>query len=258
MNPAPTIVFVGEGFIPSLVRTGVGDNDSDKHTEGEFEDAVGFSARSFRDWLYRRTNDSGAKRTGRKKGRANPVCSELTVIQLFRMGGVFLIGFMSAGKTSVGRALAALLEWSFIDLDERLEERFGATIPEIFADDGETVFRQAEQEELVRAATESDVVVATGGGAFCSRDNRQIIASSGGTSVYLDLPWTALQSRLADESEHRPLYVDSAQAEALFDARAPVYRKAKLVIALDGTESVAEVAQRVALVVREAQCAISS
>ena len=178
------------------------------------------------------------------------------MIQLFTMFGIFLIGFMGAGKSSVGQALARHLDRPFIDLDERLVERFGMSIPRVFCDHGETAFRSAERAELAAAAADRAAVVATGGGTFCSRENREIIRAAGGLSVFLDLPWDVLDHRLSNGGDQRPLYVDAVQARELFEDRMVHYRKASTTLTLDGDESLAEVVRRVADVVSGALCAI--
>ncbi len=88
----------------------------------------------------------------------------------------------------------------FIDLDREIGGRLGAPIPEIFARRGEAAFRAAESDELERCAELDDVVVATGGGAFCSEANREMIHRSGGVSVFLDLPWEVLRREAAERS----------------------------------------------------------
>jgi shikimate kinase len=172
------------------------------------------------------------------------------------MNRIFLVGFMGAGKSRVGEALAQLLSSRFVDLDERLCRRFGVAIPEIFAHHGEAVFRASETEELAAvAATEHDVVVATGGGAFCSEGNRRLIEAAGATSIYLDLPWEALRRRLGAAHAGRPLYGSEAAARRLWEARQPAYRCADLIVELAGDEEPGEAAAMVAGALREASCA---
>jgi shikimate kinase len=171
------------------------------------------------------------------------------------MPRIFLVGFMGAGKSSAGAALAARMGCRFVDLDDRIRHRFGVPIPEIFARHGETVFRTAESDELARCAELDGVVVATGGGAFCSEDNRQVIHDSGGVSVFLDLPWSELELRLAGEHSDRPMWDGSDQARHLFEQRLPHYRRAAVTVALDGNDSPDEVAERVQAALREVPCA---
>jgi shikimate kinase len=164
---------------------------------------------------------------------------------------------MGAGKSALGAALAARLGHRFIDLDERLRERFEASILEVFAVHGEDVFRAAETEELARCADERGAVVATGGGTFCIGANREIITESKGVSVYLDLPWEVLDRRLAADNSGRPKYDHAEQARSLFEERQPEYRRADVVISLEGSENPDEVAELVLEALREvATCAI--
>ena len=163
---------------------------------------------------------------------------------------------MGAGKSSIGAALADRLGLRFIDLDGEISRRLGAPIPEIFARYGEETFRAAETDELVRCADLADIVVATGGGAFCSAANREAIHRSGGVSVFLDLPWAVLQERLARDHSARPMYDDNDQAKQLFEERLPHYRCALVQVTLSGQEDPDEVAGRVVEMLREAPCAI--
>ena len=168
---------------------------------------------------------------------------------------VFLVGFMGVGKSSVGAALAARLGYRVIDLDEEISRELGASIPDIFADRGEGFFRAAESDALTRAAELDDVVVATGGGAFCSAENRAVMHQPGGVSVFLDLPWRELRQRLARDHSGRPMYGDPDRAQRLFDARRPQYLKAMVRIVLDGSEGPDQVAARVVDALQEVPCA---
>ena len=179
---------------------------------------------------------------------------KISVIKYLRVRNIYLVGFMGAGKSSVGAVVAARLGRRFIDLDERVGERFGVSIPEVFAVHGEGVFRAAETDELARCADEQDAVVATGGGAFCVGANREIISESKGVSVYLDLPWKELDRRLAVDNGGRPMYGHSEQARSLFEERRPEYRRADVIINIEGSETPDEVAERVLEVL--APCAI--
>ncbi len=171
------------------------------------------------------------------------------------MRTIFLVGFMGAGKSAVGRELAVHLGRGFVDLDERLADRFGMPITEVFASRGEAAFRAAESEELARVAAAESVVVATGGGAFCSEANRDLIEREGGVSVFLDLPWEMLAARLASGGDGRPLYAGAEEARELWRSRLADYRRAVVAVALDGSEPPGEAAARVAAAVGEAACA---
>ena len=161
------------------------------------------------------------------------------------MASVFLVGFMGAGKSATAEALAALLGLSAVDLDGEIERDLGRPIAEIFAGDGEAAFRAAEPGLLADLAASGEArVVALGGGAIPAEDNRRLIAASGGISVFLDLPLAALRARLPAADRSRPLY-DPERAADLYAARRPSYAQASAVIRLDGSETPAEVAQRI-------------
>lgn len=172
------------------------------------------------------------------------------------MPRIFLVGFMGAGKSSIGAALADRLSLGFIDLDGEISRRLNAPIPEIFARFGEAAFRAAESDELEHCAELDDIVVAAGGGAFCSDANREVIHRSGGVSVFLDLPWAVLRQRLMRDHSDRPMYDDTDQARLLFEERLPHYRCALVRVSLAGEEDPDEVARRVVATLREAPCAI--
>ena len=177
------------------------------------------------------------------------------MVTLIDMRRIFLVGFMGAGKSSVGAALADRLGYRYVDLDEEIEGRLGAPIPEVFARRGEAVFRTVESAELARCADLDSVVVATGGGAFCSDANREIIHRAGGVSVFLDLPWEELRKRLARDHIDRPMYDDADQAQRLFEERLPHYRLSIVRVSLNGGEAPAEVAGSVMEALREKPCA---
>src|SRR4030095_4639387 len=96
-----------------------------------------------------------------------------------RPGIVFLIGFMGAGKTTVGRHLARLLRWDFMDLDEQIVARQGRGIPQIFAEDGETYFRRLESGLLAGLRGRTRLVVACGGGTYAHDECRHLIDALG-------------------------------------------------------------------------------
>jgi len=178
------------------------------------------------------------------------------VVKLRVMVNIYLVGFMGAGKTSLGRRLARHLGARFLDLDDRLCERFGCPLSEVFQHRGEAVFRAAETEELARVSGEDGLVVATGGGAFSSRANREVIEGSGGISVFLDLPWQELERRLAADNAGRPAYRDPAHARRLYDRRLPHYRRATLTIPLSGSEPQDDIVEIIVDAVRGVPCGI--
>ena len=139
---------------------------------------------------------------------------------------IYLVGFMGSGKTSAGRCLALRLSVPFVDLDAEIENRAGRTIRDIFRVQGESHFRHLESEELSRVATVPAAVIALGGGAFCSAENRRTAAASG-ISVWLDVPLEVLLARCADDPS-RPLLGGECEMAALLQERRAFYALADI------------------------------
>ena len=141
---------------------------------------------------------------------------------------MFLVGFMGAGKSRTGRALARRLGWRFVDLDRRVEARAGRSIPRIFRESGEAAFRQTETAELERLLDElkdsPETVVALGGGVPAQAKNRRLLR--GARTVFLDVPAETLWERCRGERRKRPLVEDEASFLRLYDARRPHYAAA--------------------------------
>jgi shikimate kinase len=139
---------------------------------------------------------------------------------------IYLVGFMGAGKTSVGQRLAKMLGWRFIDLDQVIEEHEGRPIRDIFRDAGESYFRDIERRELARIGSWKEAVIALGGGTFCDDHNRMVVQESG-VSVWLDASLDILCARCAGK-EDRPLFTAREKLQALLELRRPFYAKADL------------------------------
>jgi shikimate kinase len=141
---------------------------------------------------------------------------------------VFLVGFMGAGKSRVGRALARRLGWRFVDLDRRVEAHAGRSIARMFRESGEAAFRQAETAELKRLLGElkdsSGTVVALGGGVPAQAENRRLLR--GAQAVFLDVPAGTLWERCRGERGKRPLVEHEAGFLRLYDSRRPHYAAA--------------------------------
>ena len=114
------------------------------------------------------------------------------------MTRIFLVGYMGAGKTTLGRALANELGIPFIDLDNYIEKRYCKTISQIFAEKGEEEFRNIERRMLHEVGEFEDVIISTGGGTPCFFDNIEYMNGQG-TTVFLDVP----VERLFIRSEER-------------------------------------------------------
>lgn len=152
-----------------------------------------------------------------------------------RVRAVFLVGFMAAGKSSVGEELARRLGWDFIDLDARIESRERQTVPEIFRDRGEPGFRLAETSALRDLLSESQQrsrVVALGGGAFVQERNRELLRPW--PSVFLEAPTSELWQRSLTDGVERPLRGDPQQFAQLHAERLPLYRQASVVVQTTG------------------------
>jgi shikimate kinase len=159
-----------------------------------------------------------------------------------RDGPIFLIGFMGAGKTTVGRLLAEKLGFGFIDLDEVVEAGAGMSVQAIFARLGESEFRRLEKAALERVRGEKQTVIALGGGAYISEENRAIIDRAG-EAVWLDCPLEVCLARIERDGS-RPLLAGEAEMVELLDRRRPFYTLARHRVQT-GDCSVEEAAARV-------------
>lgn len=176
------------------------------------------------------------------------------------MRAVFLVGYMGAGKTSVGRALSESLNCAFEDLDDRIERREGRSIAEIFRGSGEAEFRRVERtalrqllRELAGGKTETGIV-GLGGGAFAQAENAALLQEAGVLTVFLDAPveelWRRCVRQAAVQGGHRPLLQSMDEFQELYERRRASYLKASLRVATGGRR-VAEVAREVAQAIRE-------
>lgn len=152
---------------------------------------------------------------------------------------IALIGFMGAGKTTVGRLLAARLGWQFLDLDDLIVVRAGKSISDIFRDHGERYFRDLENRVLREFATDHKyrLVLALGGGAFVDAANRRVLQEAGFCTVFLDAPVDELFLRCAQPDVIRPLRQDIQKFTDLYAQRRPEYRKCSLHVDTTGKQA---------------------
>ena len=143
---------------------------------------------------------------------------------------IFLVGFMGAGKSTVGRILAQKLGWAFYDLDMIIEAREQTTVANIFAQSGEPKFRELERAALAglleNELRNTNAVVGLGGGAFAQPENRKLLQLHGARTVLLNAPIEELRRRCHESGSQRPLAVDAARFEQLFESRRDAYRLA--------------------------------
>jgi shikimate kinase len=155
---------------------------------------------------------------------------------------IFLCGFMGAGKSTIGKALAQKLEEPFYDLDKQVEELAGQSIPQIFETKGEKKFRQMEQRVLEHVVHKIDGIVALGGGTL---QNRAIAADikSQGLLVFIETSMSSILQRVM-ENDYRPMLWDKngkmkskekliVDLKELYEQRLPLYQQADVIIHSD-------------------------
>jgi shikimate kinase len=170
---------------------------------------------------------------------SRPVANPLVRDRVPGLRSVFLVGFMGAGKTTVGRALGRRLGVPFEDLDDRIQQREGKTIEQIFRESGEAEFRKAEAaalRELLEEIGSSFRVVALGGGAFVQPGNAALIGEADVHSVFLDAPVEELLRRCQEEQKQRPLQRDPEQFRELYEKRRQSYMRADVRVETKGKE----------------------
>lgn len=139
---------------------------------------------------------------------------------------LILTGFMGAGKSTIGRILAARIGWNFLDVDTHLETRTAATIPQLFERHGEAHFRRLESSALASALGRTQTVLALGGGAPEELTNRLLIEQTPGTfTIFLDAPFPTLFDRCMLQEIGRPVLADPVAAQLRFTRRHPLYRR---------------------------------
>ena len=161
---------------------------------------------------------------------------------------VVMVGMMGAGKTAIGRAVAEKLDVPFLDSDEEIVRAAQMEISEIFERDGEGFFRDRETEVITRLLDEAPCILSTGGGAFLSPRNRDVISEKG-VSVWLNADLELLWSRVRHK-DTRPLLRTAdpkATLTELWQARVPHYQQADLAVDSHENYSISDMADRVIL-----------
>jgi len=161
------------------------------------------------------------------------------ILKLKRTPGIYLVGFMGCGKTTVGRMLADKIGWRFVCIDEEIEAAQKRTIAEIFDTEGEQKFREIEtaaiRQYVRKVQAGHPMVLALGGGAVTQQENLDLLANNGVT-IWLDVQFEVLQKRV-EAASHRPLARDPEKFRQLYDTRLPLYEKSEYRIVVQGGDS---------------------
>jgi shikimate kinase len=179
------------------------------------------------------TKQGGANQAHMTRQPSSTGCVPAEAAVRDRLGGrsVVLVGLMGAGKSTIGRRLAARLDLPFKDADAEIEAAAGMSVADIFATHGEAYFREGERRVIGRLLQEGSSVLATGGGAFMNPDTRAWIAQSG-VSIWLKAEFEVLMRRVRKRS-NRPLLKNpdpEGSMRQLMAARQPVYALADLTV----------------------------
>jgi shikimate kinase len=144
--------------------------------------------------------------------------------QYFQPPLLVLIGFMGAGKSTIGRLLALQLACPFVDLDAEIARTHGS-IPDLFSSRGESGFRAIEHHhlDLILPCLPRPTVLALGGGAFLQPANRELLAQHSAAVIFLDAAFEVVRARIADSGQQRPLARDLDHLRKLFELRRPTY-----------------------------------
>jgi len=160
------------------------------------------------------------------------------ILKLKRTPGIYLVGFMGSGKSTVGRLLAGRIGWHFVDLDQEIEASERMSVLEIFETRGEAEFRRLEREtmrERVRAIEcGRPTVLSLGGGAIVQPENYALVENNGVT-IWLDCPFETVRRRV-EPASHRPLARDPVALRQLYEARRESYARADYRIPIESDD----------------------
>lgn len=158
------------------------------------------------------------------------------ILKLKRTPGIYLVGFMGSGKSTIGRLVADELGWKFVDMDEEIEAEQGRTIASIFDNEGEAWFRQVEvasiHQRVRQVQTGRPTVLALGGGAFTFPETAELL-NNNGVTIWLDCPWELVSERVGRDPS-RPLARDPDRFQRLFEERRAAYAQADYRIEIRG------------------------
>jgi shikimate kinase len=159
-------------------------------------------------------------------------------LRLKRTPGLYMVGFMGSGKSTIGRALAHRMGWSFFDIDDEIEAAEKVSIAELFETRGEAEFRRIEsiilRQHVKWIERGRPAVLALGGGAFVDPENRDLLTSNG-FAIWLDCPFETVQRRVA-EATHRPLARDPEKFASLYQNRRDAYALAEIHIPIESDD----------------------
>ncbi len=160
---------------------------------------------------------------------------------------IFMVGMMGAGKTTIGKSLASYLDKTFFDSDREIQKRTGVGIPVIFEIEGEAGFRKRETEMLRELVKLKNIVLATGGGAILSAENRELLRRNG-TVVYLRATVDDLWRRTRHDRSRPLLQIPNPHAKLteLYVQRDPLYCEIAHIVVESGTQSTRQLTQSLA------------
>lgn len=161
-------------------------------------------------------------------------------------GPIVITGFMGCGKTGVARALATRLNLLFVDLDDKIATLHGRTAAQLIIEEGEPAFRAIETQvltEILKKHPQS--VIALGGGAWITDENRKLITAHRGVAVWLDTPFEVCWQRIESAAEDRPLGRTRAEAEERFHRRRPIYQLAGIHVSIMAHEAIKDTVVRI-------------
>jgi shikimate kinase len=172
---------------------------------------------------------------------------------------IFLVGYMGAGKTTLGKVLARRMHLSYIDTDQFIENRYRKKVSDMFASGGEQQFRDIEYRMLCEISEIENVVISTGGGLPCFYDSMALM-NRAGTTVYLDVPAEELATRLKTSRTVRPVLQNRSGEELVafiresLDRRRPFYEQAGIRLHAERMQTkhdVEALVEKLALLIRE-------